>query len=66
MLVNIIKYKLYVETLTAAWPQPIHKLLRDFHKGKHGNIVSDLWRLHFIMLGLVIREKSTTECEKKQ
>ena len=55
-----------METLTAASPQPMHKLLRDFHKGKHGNIASDLWRLQFIMLGLVIREKSTTECEKKQ
>ena len=55
-----------MEILTAASPQPMHKLLRDFHKGKHGNIARNLWRLHFIMLGLVITEKSTTECEKKQ
>ena len=33
-----------METLTAASPQPMHKLLHDFHKGKRGNITSDLWR----------------------
>ena len=55
-----------MEILTAASQQPMHKFLRDFHKGKHGNSARNLWRLHFIMLGLVITEKSTTECEKKQ